>query len=115
MKSIRQTTFDDLMSRVREELKRGRVFEARLVSDENECLDGMVDSDGAVYVDPGPQVLETVIHELLHRSFPRWGEKRVCHTAHRLVMAMSDEERRHWYRAWQRTAKKLKKPIHVEA
>lgn len=115
MKTIKAETFDALMGTVHDELRKGRVFEAHLVAGEGECLDGVVDGDGAIYIDPGPQIVETVIHEALHRAYPRWGEKRICKTSHLLVMAMSDEERRAWYRRWQRHAKRLKKPVHVEA
>lgn len=115
MKSIRQATFDRLMGELREEFSKGRIFRAAISSD-GDVIEGLYEpSSGSVYVDPVPNVVDTLLHELLHRRFPRWGEKRVSETAHRLNTAMSDEERRHWYRAWQRTAKKLKKPIHVEA
>jgi hypothetical protein len=91
------------------------VFRARISSD-GEVVEGLYEpSSGNVYVDPVPNLVDTLIHELLHRRYPRWGEKRVSDTAHRLTMAMSDDERRAWYRAYQRAAKRLSKPVHVEA
>lgn len=113
MRTIKAETFNALMDSVRAELRKGRIFEAHLVAEEGECLDGMVDSDGAIYIDPGPQLVELLIHEALHRAYPRWGEKRICKTAHLLVMSMTDEERRLWYRAYRRVAK-LKRPVRVE-
>lgn len=115
MKTIRVETFDRLMGELRAELARGNVFCARISSD-GELVEGLYEpSSGAVYVDPVPNVVDTLLHELLHRRYPRWGEKRVSETAHRLNTAMSDEERREWYRLWRRIAKRLRKPVHVEA
>ncbi len=116
MRTIKAETFNTLMGAVRAEMKKGRIFEAALVSEEGECLDGMVEkATGDIYIDPGPQLVELFIHEALHRAFPRWGERRICKTAHLLVMAMSDAERRSWYRAYRKTAKKMTKPVMVDA
>ena len=115
MKSIKTETFNALMDTVRAEMKKGRIFEVPIEADEGECLDGVVDGDGTIYIDPGPQLLELFIHEALHRANSRWGEKRICKTAHLLVMAMSDEERRAWYRAYKKVARKMTRPVRVEA
>lgn len=114
MKSIRVAKFDELMAALRSEFANGKVFQAEIHSD-GELVEGLYEpSSGAVYVDPVPNVVDTLLHELLHRRYPRWGEARVSKTSHQLVSAMSDEERRLWYRAYQRVAKKVKRPIQVE-
>lgn len=103
------------MVELRAEFGRGKVFQAEIHS-EGELVEGLYQpSNGAVYVDPVPNVVDTLIHELLHRRYPRWGEARVSKTAHQLVSAMSHEERRLWYRAYQRVARKMKRPIQVDA
>lgn len=114
MRSIKIATFDALMIELREEFGKGKVFEAQIASD-GDMVEGLYEpSTGAVYVDPVPNVIDTLFHELLHRRYPRWGEKRVSDTAHRLVTAMSDDERRLWYAAYRRVAKKTKRPVRVE-
>lgn len=114
MITIGAAKFDALMTALREELARGRVYQAEIQSD-GELVEGLYEpGSGNVYVDPAPNVVDTLLHELLHRRFPRWGEKRVSLTAHQLVSAMSDEERRGWYRAYKRLGK-TRRPVRVEA
>ena len=71
MKASLAIDLDDLM----DELNRGRVYECSL-HDPFFHLDGLQQGE-QVFVDPRPAVLETVLHELLHRRKPRWGERRV--------------------------------------
>lgn len=107
--------FDVLMVELRAEFARGRIYQAIIESD-GELVEGLFEpASGAVYVDPVPNLVDTLIHELLHRRYPRWGEARVSRTAHALVSAMSDQERRAWYRAYQRVARKCRVPVRVEA
>ena len=115
MKSIKVETFNALMAELRTEFAHGNVFQAEIHS-EGELVEGLYEpASGAVYVDPVPNVVDTLIHELLHRRYPRWGEKRVSETAHKLVTSMSDEERRAWYRAYKKVARKMTRPVRVDA
>lgn len=112
MRTIKAETFNALMAELRVEFAKGKVYQAEIHSD-GELVEGLYQpSNGAVYVDPAPNVVDTLLHELLHRRYPRWGEKRVSDTARRLVTAMSDEERRLWYRAYRRVAKR-RRPVKV--
>ncbi len=115
VRTIKAETFDALMTELRAELAKGRVYQSEIQSD-GELVEGLYEpGSGNVYVDPSPNVVDTLLHELLHRRYPRWGERRVSQTAHRLVSAMSDSERRSWYRAYRKTAKKMTKPVMVDA
>jgi len=91
------------------ELQKGRVYECS-VRDPIWIVDGIQDGD-TIYIDPRPSILDTLIHELLHRARPKWSETAVRkHTAY-LMNAMTDEQiRRRWWRAYQRT-KKRHRPI----
>lgn len=113
MRTIKAETFNALMVELRAEFANGKVYQAEIHSD-GELVEGLFQpSTGAVYVDPAPNVVDTLLHELLHRRYPRWGERRVSDTARRLVTAMSDDERRWWYRAYRRVAKR-RRPVKVE-
>ena len=102
----------ELLVHVEDEFRRGRIHERHLVAD-GWHLDGL--QEGAdVFVDPAPNVVESLIHEILHRRFPRWGEKRVSNTAHRLLKNMDSRTVRSWYRRYQRVAKKCKRPYVVD-
>ena len=107
--------FDVLMTELRAEFAKGKVFQAE-ISSEGELVEGLYEpASGNVYIDLAPNGVDTLLHELLHRRYPRWGERRVSETAHRLVSAMSDEERRYWFKALQRLAKKRRVPVRIEA
>lgn len=113
MRTIKVETFNALMAELADEFSKGKVFQAEIHS-EGEVIEGLYEpSSGAVYVDPVPNVVDTLLHELLHRRYPRWGERRVSDTAHRLVTAMSDEERRVWYRRYKKAAKARRRPVKV--
>ena len=87
-----------------DELHRGKVFECSL-RDPNFHLDGLQEGE-YVYIDPRSSVLETVIHELLHRRKPRWGERQVDREAKRLFCAMDEQTKVRWWRAYQRIKRK---------
>jgi hypothetical protein len=95
------------------EFGKGDIYEARLIADGEVCYGIMRPSSQRVYVDPAPSVLDTLFHELLHRRFPRWGEKRVTQTASALVQSLSEKERREWYRRYQRIVRKSPRPVKV--
>lgn len=86
-----------------DELKRGKVYETRL-RDPRWQLDGLQDGE-SIYIDPRPAILETLLHELMHRRFPRWGERRVTVEARRLVLRMSEPDKARWWRAYRRIRK----------
>jgi hypothetical protein len=93
-------SLDDLL----DELARGRIFECSL-RDPNWHLDGLQLGEN-IYIDPRPAVLETVIHELLHRRFQRWGERKVTRTARKLVAGMTESQKAHWWRAYAKVKRK---------
>jgi len=94
-----------------DELHRGRVFECSLRSDTWQH-DGLLDGE-SIYVDPRPAILETLLHELLHRRKPRWGERRVTREAKLLVLQMDEATKMRWWRAYQRIKRKGP-PIQVD-
>lgn len=102
------------LEEVWEEFTKGSITEASL-RDPLMHLDGLCDhGTGRVYVNPQPSIVETLLHELIHRRWPRWGERRVDAEAKRLLCGMSDAEVSKWYRAFQRTARKRKTPMMIE-
>lgn len=92
----RVTDLDDLW----DELHRGKVYECSLRS-QTWQHDGLLDGE-SIYVDPRPAILETVIHELIHRRKPRLGERRVGQMARLLVVRMDEATKRKWWRAYRR-------------
>jgi IS5 family transposase len=95
-----------------DELQRGKVYECSLRADRM-ILDGLQDGE-YIYVDPRPAVLETLVHELLHRRKPRLSERTVGIRARNLVVKMDDTTKARWWRAYQRIKRKGP-PVEVDA
>ena len=107
-------TSAELLTALKAELRKGRIYEAPLRSN-YEHVDGMYDdANGRVYVNPAPQVAETLLHEVLHRRFPRWGEKRVTRTAKQLMRQMTARQAQWWYAQFKRLKKTIREPIRAD-
>ncbi len=99
---------------MQQELEKGRITEGDL-RDPHFHLDGYFDGGSQrVYVNPRPSVVETVIHELIHRRWPTWSEARVDKEAKRLVATMSPKQVATFYTRYQTLARKRKRPKTVE-
>lgn len=98
------------LEEVWEELQKGSITEADL-RDPTCHLDGLCDyNTQRVYVNPQPSVVETLLHELIHRRHRRWSERRVDFEAKRLLSMMTHAEVAKWYRKYQAVARKRKSP-----
>lgn len=104
---------NDLLAELDQEFKRGFIVEAHVLSNGEHVAGLCHHPTGMIVVDPAPDVIDTLLHELLHRRYPRWGEKRVAKTAERLVREMDPATVRRWYRRYKKVAHKVKRPIAV--
>lgn len=87
---------------LREEMKNGRIVEARLRAP-FEHLDGLCDfGSKIIYIDPRAAIVSTLLHELIHRRWPEWSEERVYREEHRLITNMAASEIDRWYRDYQK-------------
>ena len=104
----------DLAVELKAELRKGGIHEAHLDA-KGWHLDGLCDhASGQVYVDPAPSIVESLLHEVIHRRFPRWGEKRVDATAKRLLRSMNSHQVRWWYRQFQARKTTLTTPVNAD-
>lgn len=102
-----------LMGRIWAELGAGQITEA-FIADGRMLTDGWYNGSGHITVNPQHQVVDTVIHECLHRAFPDWSERGVRQTTTYLRRRMSDEEIQAMYAEFQRRARKRKRPLRIE-
>ncbi len=109
---MNQDSATGLLELLAVELKRGGVTEAAIISNGSH-VHGLCD-DQQVIVNPAPAIVEILLHELLHRRFPRWGERRVHRTAERLIYYMDTAAVRSWHRKYKRAARKRARPIFCE-
>jgi hypothetical protein len=97
-----------------EELKLGRVFEAALKSPKGHHFHGICDYErDHIVIDPATNAVDTLLHELIHRRHPRYGERRVRIETQKLMNAMDDDTKRAWYRKYRRIVKK-RRPVEVD-
>jgi hypothetical protein len=87
-----------------DELQRGKIYESSLRSDKW-VMDGLQTGD-SVYIDPRPAILETLVHELLHRRKPRLSERAVTNMARKFIGGMDEATKAKWWKAYQRIKRK---------
>lgn len=102
-----------LLGRVWAELGSGRITEAFLPSDKHYFVEGLTNGRH-ITVNPAPSVVDSAIHEILHRLHPQWSETYVRRTTSLIMRRMTDEEVVAFYSEFQKRARKRKRPI-VEA
>ena len=103
----------EMLAELDEEFARGKVYEGTLRS-KGLLVYGLCDyGTQAVTVDPVPHVTEVLLHELLHRRYPSWSERRVDREAHRIVSNMTRPQMQAWYARYQRVKKK-RRPINAD-
>ena len=62
----------DLLAAITVEFSKGRIFEAPIVGSKDH-VEGLCNwESGEVTVNPSVSVVDTLVHELLHRRFPKW-------------------------------------------
>jgi hypothetical protein len=91
---------------IREELSRGGVIEAP-ISSEGEHVSGYCDLETElVCINPLPELALAVCHEMTHRHWPRWGEKRVDRESRRVLSSMNDRDVASLVASYRRTRRK---------
>ena len=104
-----------LVESITDELRKGLIFEAQIVGS-NEHVEGLCRWDTQeIMVNPSVSVVDTLVHELLHRRFPKWSEDRVRAETWRVIRRMTTKDMADWYRKYKRLAKRKTKPVRLRA
>lgn len=96
-----------LMVRVCAELGRGLIEERFIAAGPKAIVYGICEGRN-VTINAATSVVDTVIHELLHRMFPHWSENYVRNRTSWLKNQMSDAEVQAFYECYQRCAVRRK-------
>ncbi len=102
-----------LLGRVWAELGSGRITEAYLPSDKHHFVEGIITGQH-ITVNPAPSVVDSAIHEILHRLHPDWNENYIRRTVTFIMRRMTDEEVQAFYQEFQKRAKKRRTPLKIE-
>lgn len=100
---------DPLLVEVLAALGSGRISEDYVRSTTHPDVVNGLEQGGHVTINPAPLVVETLIHELLHRLRPTWAERTVQGRAVRLRRLLSDKEIERVYEVYQQVAVKVKR------
>lgn len=112
----RRRTPTEMLGELEETLMVVRVVEARLRGDtKNEQLHGLCDyGRHAVYIDPVPAIVSTLLHELTHARWPSWSERRVERESTRVFVAMDAHAINRWHRAYLKARRQAKRPVGMD-
>lgn len=103
-----------LISEITDELGKGLIFEAPIVGSRTDHIEGLCNwESGEVTVNPSVSVVDTLVHELLHRRFPKWSEERVRMETWRVMSKLSPGDVQAWYRKYKRMAKRKRGPVRL--
>lgn len=94
LKLIPDAHLDKLWLEVVAGLGAGKV-EARRIDDEDEpgaVTYGVCEGGGTVVIDEPAHIVETLIHELVHRMRPSWSERKVRQAEQRLYARLTRED-----------------------
>ena len=79
-----------------------RVYEGFLKDDKGKHLHGLCDYErDAIFVNVKYSVVDSVVHELLHRKFPRRSERRIQQDTDAILASMTPADIAWWYRRFQ--------------
>lgn len=105
----------DLVEAITDELGKGLIFEAPIVGSKDH-IEGLCNwENGEVTVNPSVSVVDTLVHELLHRRFPKWSEDRVRAETWRVMKSFSAADVRAWYQKYKRFARRKSRPVRLKS
>lgn len=100
-----------LLEEITAEFSNGKIYEATLVTDDGAHLMGLCNHEtGAITVDPKVAIVSTLLHELIHRKYPEWSERRVQRAEIRALKHLSQKDIQIWYQRYRRAVRK-RRPV----
>ena len=102
-----------LMISVLAELGAGRVSEGR-IHDKEAFTEGLCIDSKHIVIDPVPNVVDSLLHEALHRLHPEWSENYVRNRTTFLLRRLTDAEVTQIYQEYQNRKGVRKRPVVVD-
>jgi hypothetical protein len=104
-------THTAIIGELTHELDRGLIYEATLITDDGAHLLGMCNQENQhITIDPKVAIVSTLLHELIHRRYPTWSERRVRREEKRALQQLSPKDIQTWYRRYKRMVRK-RRPV----
>jgi hypothetical protein len=100
-----------ILSELAHEMDRGLIYEATLVTDDGSQLEGLCNPDNQhITIDPKVSIVAVLFHELIHRRYPSWSERRVRSEEKKALLMLSKSDVQTWYRRYKRAVRK-RRPV----
>jgi len=108
---VKKHTAAALISELTHELDRGFIYEATLVTDDGCHLEGMCNHGNQhITINPKVSIVSTLLHELIHRRYPTWSERRVRREEKRALQQLSQQDVLTWHGRYRRAVRK-RRPV----
>jgi hypothetical protein len=102
---------DSLIAELTHEMDRGLIYEATLITDDGWHLEGIYDPNNQyITINPQVPIVAALLHELIHRRYPKLSERAVKRMEKRAMRLLSPKDIAKWYRRYRRTAVK-RRPV----
>lgn len=93
------------------ELDRGWIYEATLITDDGWHLEGLFNpANQHITINPKVPIVSALLHELIHRRYPKWSERRVRMEEKRAMRLLSPHDIEIWHRRYRRAVRK-RRPV----
>lgn len=109
---MKQPGRDPLLLQVAAAIGAGRIS-IRAIHEDGDRCHGVTLDDGSIAISPIPSTVDTAVHEILHRLFPRWSERTVLAKTTYLLKRMTDAEMEMLYVLIQVSAQVKKRPLRL--
>lgn len=100
-----------LIDELTHELDRGFIYEATLITDDGAHLEGLCNHENQhITINPQVPIVAVLLHELIHRRYPTWSERRVRREEKRALQQLSQQDIQTWFRRYRRAVRK-RRPV----
>jgi hypothetical protein len=110
--SERRAVRDPLLLEIAAAIGAGRI-RIQSIRDDGELCHGYTFKDGEIVLNPIVEMVDTAVHECLHRLRPAWSEQTVKRTTTKLLRQMSYDEIDKLYTLIGASAKTKRGPLYV--
>jgi hypothetical protein len=100
-----------LVDELTHELARGFIYEAKLETNDGAHLEGLCNHENQhITINPKVSIVSVLLHELIHRRYPSWSERRVRSEERRALQQLSAQDIETWHRRYKRAVRK-RRPV----
>ena len=105
---------DKRLADLADELSKGGIIEAPLKSSDEHIEGWCVHATKQIFIDPRVSIVETLLHELIHRRWPNLTEASVRGIERHLMANLTTDDVSRWYRLYNKAKRTRRRTVKVE-